>query len=204
MAAPLNTTLLDDFNREPLGSSWTTVMGSGLKSYLIAEITSAGTTGDNAGYRNTATYGPENIDIIITYAADGGTCSFIELDAFADVTVNSPDGYALGVSTNGANSQRLYRIDNGAYTGLGTAYTSWAETVGDRFWLSKRGSTLTAYASTDGVNWTETCSVSDSTYSGPFYFGANINYDASINGAALDDLRGGTVSLGYQIWLVSA
>lgn len=196
MPSPSNTTLLDDFNRDPpLGSSWSTVLGSGLKSYLVTQVTAASASGDNAGALNTSTYGPTNLDFLITYSTELGASSFIELDAFADITNGSPDGYALGISTNGANSQRLYRIDNGAYTGLGSAYTSWAEAVGDRFWLSKRGSTWTAYASTDGTNWTQTCTATDSTYSGPFYPGVNISFDAVTNGAALDDLRGGTVTV---------
>lgn len=196
MPSPLNTTLLDDFNRSPFGSTWTTVMGAGVTGFNDDSVTANGvTSGDNAGYYNAATYGGENFDLQSTYRYDNGVGNFVELDAFSDVTLNSPDGYALGVATNGSNSQRLYRIDNGAYTGLGSAYTSWAEATGDRFWLAKRGSTLTAYASTDGVNWAETCSATDSTYSGPFYFGCNIAADMHLGGAALDDLRGGTVTV---------
>lgn len=205
MAAPLNTTLLDDFNRGTLGSTWTTVLGSGLKTYSSTQVTTVDTTGgDHIDVYNVTLFGPTNIDAYAKLTTYGATGTWIELNLISDTTLGSPDGYAYAEALNGANNSRLFRIDNGAYTQIGSSYTGWTAAVGDYYWIEKRGSTFTGYNSTDGVNWTQATSTSDSTYTGPFYIGLNLPYDAASGGIAGDDLRGGTVTFGYPVWLVSA
>lgn len=205
MAAPINTTLIDDFNRASIGSNWTSVLGDPLSIYSNTQVTTSNTSGgDHLDVYNVSTFGPSNVDAYVKLTTYGPSGSWIEVDIISDTTPGSPDGYAYAEALNGSNQSRLFRIDNGSYTQIGSTYTGWTAAVGDYIWIEKRGTTFTGYNSTDGVNWTQTTSTSDATYAGPFYIGLNLPYDAASGGIAGDDLRGGSVNFGYTVWLVGA
>lgn len=206
MPAPRNSTLIDDFNRSSLGAGWTTVSSIGLKidlsSYITSNDSAAGS--DCIAAYNGSTYGGENVDAWCQLAIYGPSGAWVGISILSDLTINTQDGYCYLLETNGTNRCRMWRMDNGVYTQLGSTYTAWTVAVNDYFWIEKRGSSLAAYNSTDGINWTNTASATDATYTGPFYIGCDIHFDSGAFGSAQDNLKGGTVNLGYPIWLLKA
>lgn len=198
LVGPSQTTVIDNFNRASLGSSWTTNGGSGLKSYSSTQITANATSGDNCGYYN-AQQIDADCDLFAKLSAAGASGSWAAVFAFADPTTDNYTGYAAFFEPQD-NLIDLWRCDGGSssFTQLGSS-AAWTEAAGDWLWLKKSGTTLKVYASRDGVLWSLLIEATDGTYSGPFWAGFDINYDAGSGGQAFDALSGGPlVALGSE------
>lgn len=187
-------TLLDNFNRAntgpPPSSDWTTILnGHKIVSNVIVGNNAAAS---NISAWDTATYGGavECYVTVPTKMADG---TYIEIAArLTTLSAATIDGYLVrctAVAGAGNDTWRIYRLDNGSYTALGTGSVTGEFTAGDKIGIECNGSTITAYHYTGGA-WSSKTSVTDTTYSAAGYVGLT-----SVNAVAtFDDFYAGTIT----------
>ena len=188
-----STPVLDTFNRadgDP-GANWNgPAQGHPNKLAVKSNrITSAAVSalGQECWVANT--FGPVSaghpVEVFIQMTTMGGGVynTILFLDSPTSPTAN---GYAVIMNT--ANWS-LFRIDNGSSTNIGNASPN--SHNGDWGWL-KYDSTgkLSAYTSTDGVNWTLVGSTTDTAYLAKTWYIACQFDDQTVNG---DNFGGGLV-----------
>lgn len=198
MAFLSNTTLLDDFtgNENPI-SGWTSLTGN---NHQQTGGQLAGTTVDVVHWSYItallSVFGPAQDFAIIVPTKPSGDGHYIGLTPrLHDPTV---DGYAfLAQNQTGTDNLRLYRIDNGGFTGLGAGNVAQEYSAGDWFGIRCEGSTITLYRSTDGgATWTSIQSVTDATYAPAASTCAVLQLSTA---SRLDDFRGGHIAGGPLI-----
>ena len=195
--------VLDNFNRAnegpPPSASWANNwLGNGLKvqsNALIAHVNAA----NNGSYWSAGTFGPD-CEIYLTLASiwSSNVWGHIALAArIVDPTnATAVDGYSVSIESDGSGQPRgssYYRIDNGVYTRLGSAFTRGSNwTAGERLGLELIGSTLQAYIFSGGSWSTLTTSRSDSTYNAAGHLSISTDRTEWTG----DDFGGGTVGAG--------
>ena len=197
MAFP-TTGVLDDFNRAnegpPPSASWTDtwLTGSGLTVNTNQCATNGGTTLKDS-YWNVSTFGPD-AEAFVTIATipttDGDSIRLgIRLAQPGATTV---DGYLAmwqWIAGAGADRVRLFRLDNGAATELGTG-VDLNMSAGDKLGMETIGSTIKVYTKSGAGAWTERRSETDATYSAAGFIG--LQFIRTV--FRCDDFGGGTVA----------
>lgn len=189
------TPILDDFNRANEGppmTGWTAYYSTGLK--VVSNQCAPNDNGGNAAYWTPA-MGGSDVECYVTIAtmpANGGETAVL---ARLDPAGGGVNGDAYQVShfpAAGTDSITIWRIDNSAYTSLG----SWSQELaaGDGIGIRCVGSTIEAWARISGV-WTLIGSVTDATYSGasPTNRIALSNEGNGSSVARYDDFGGGVM-----------
>lgn len=163
------TAILDTFDRangDP-GANWTSPVWIDTQEFTIDANRSSFPVGDNGGYWNGATFGPD-VEVYEDFPVWTGIS---QLWLFLRVVSpgGSADGYVVYFNTIGTNALRYYRLDGGALTQLG-ASENLTTASGDSFGGSMIGSTLSGYQKTGG--WSGALSTrTDATYSASGYIG---------------------------------
>lgn len=195
MSFPVNTTILDNFNRAnsngPGSTNWSLAHSfAGTVLFNISSNQAAPNSADYVvGYWNPATYGPDcevyaTMNVVQTIANDGPyLCARLQ-----QVGTGTLDGYALAVESSGT-LWKIMRITNGVFTTLGAAVNG-GIAAGNKFGLEIIGSTLNAYRY-NGTAWSLVLSRTDTTYPNAGYFGLYLGADQQTT--RLDDFGGGVI-----------
>lgn len=193
-----DTGILDDFNRSnegpPPSASWTNDIinyaGNGLAVSSNTVVANAVATCES--YWSVETFGPA-CEAYITIVTIGG--NFNEAYTFtrlANIGDGTTDGYALWWQQASTDSFKLFRIDNGVLTQLGSTENV-TQSNGDSFGLESNDSDVhTGYYDT-GSGWTACTSATatDTTYQSAGYIGLGIEKTTFV----CDDFGGGTVGV---------
>lgn len=191
MAFPTNS-VGDDLNRadaNPISGAYSPAYSSSELKIVSNQATGQGNNRDNTSYRDDATYGPD-MECACTIATKDSS-TWVELWVrLANPGLTTADGYLFAASF-ASNVGRYYRLDNGAYTKLGSDVSiAWAN--GNKIGLEVIGSTLVAYRDS-GSGWAAVDSGrTDGTYTAAGYAAWN----AGSTTIKIDDLIYGTVVSG--------
>jgi len=195
---PFPTTgLLDDFNRAnegpPPSASWTTAVIAGGTDGLVvlSNVLKGNGSGSNEGYWNVSTFGPD-VECYMKVAAkleDSGAYQMVYC-RLTTIGSGTTDGYGCRLSFSATtDSLRLFRIDNGSVTYLGTG-VSQETAVGDQWGIEIVGDALKLMYKPVAGSWSSIESVTDGTYSASGHIGALLRGG---NTHRADDFSGGTV-----------
>lgn len=208
MAFP-TTSILETFTgsngTSPPNANWQNV----INGIQIQGNQGKGTTNNasNLAMWKTSTFGPD-CEVFATMAAATGFDSNNALVLYARLTTlvsSTFDGYAVAyLELSSDNIICAYRIDNGAYTQLGTNFIQTLSS-GDALGLEIVGSgagNIRVYRKPAGGSWDATplITFTDSTYTAAGYIGMSIEDTSGI----LDDFGGGTISSGATTHTVGA
>jgi hypothetical protein len=202
MAFP-TTSILDTFNRANEGpypsTNWDgkVLANDGASWAVLANQCKAGGGDNSRMYWKSTTFGPDcEAYCTIATVPISGTFSDIALllrlqqPGTGGAGGTTTDGYYIGwVHITGTDSLIFYRIDNQAFTQLGTTQTPLEMANGHKFGASMIGSTLQAYVDTGGGWTTLGTPESDPTYGAAGYIGILTGQSAS----TIDDFGGGNV-----------
>jgi hypothetical protein len=195
--APLEETLLDDFNRADglvysgAGSSLWTVERLDWNQATLMRVIGNRLGNPGATYEQAVsipTLGPGNFDLVLECAVTGGAPN--EIAIWFCVSNHGPaasvDGYAFIGSSSGTYWAVRKYVD-GANTGTIVGPVALPPIVaGDTVWFAKRGTTFTIYRKPSGGNYAQILSFTDATYSGGV-----IAVEASDATIRWDNVRGG-------------
>lgn len=197
-AAFPNTGILDNFNRSnegpPPSSNWEDSADPDCLAVVSnrAASTNAGADDDYAWNKwDGGTYGP-NAEVYFTIVTRPALNKGF-LVSMVDSTTG--DGYGFDLFNTGASevSITIYRIDEWAYTTLGSVITGADVDAGDKIGLQKNGSNVIVYKDI-GAGWVEVGSRTDSAHSYSTYSLVLENYDGSFD-LVIDDFGGGTITI---------
>lgn len=177
---------IDDFNRAdetPLASPWAQTDSGYLPSLILKSnaVTHAGGQVSGDSYWTTNSFDDSVIEVWAIPTGGGGGAAGIAwaIDFWQNPGGSSGqnDGYRFRNEHSIGNAQNLYRITNGAGPAIAGPASGFTSASGDIMLLryTKATALFECFLSTDnGANWTLQMSVSDSTYTPPFYVGLGI------------------------------
>lgn len=190
MAFP-TTSVLDNFNRAngDAGSNYT---ANGYNfGFVIPQISSntlkRNSSGTSDAYWNVAQYGPD-VEAYIDISTDLVSDDYGFSIRFINPVSANVSGYFLHIGASAADTTKIERVDNGAFTVLGSSVAqTWA--TGEKFGVSAVGSTLSVFRYTAGAWGAAYATRTDSTYTAAGYI------DIYITGTTgrYDNFGGGTV-----------
>lgn len=160
--------LQDDFKRgdfATLGGNWSTdYINLSFPPFELVDQQAVCANAFSGDWWNQATYGPNSHVFAQVNQLIDGQSAAVSLGIINPHT-NNASGYGASLSrASGVYSITLQRSDNRTPTTL-NSFSGVAFADGDWLRLKKVSNTLTVQTSTDGLNWTDIGTASDSTYS---------------------------------------
>jgi hypothetical protein len=128
-----------------------------------AGVTSVTTDGNASSYYNVATYNADMEAWAVFHATDLNSNTIAVLAVrLTTIGASTSDGYIV-VANNGDNTLKLYRLDNGSGTQIGSG-VSQAIAVSDAFGIKASGTSICSWYKTAAGSWTEKECAVDATY----------------------------------------
>jgi hypothetical protein len=191
-----DATLLDSFTRAnegpPPSANWSGPLAAANGLTVSTNTCRSVTTGNQDGYWNVTTFGPDTAVSASMPDATGTTGQIMKL--YLRVTtpgVGTADGYSCQFYPNNP-LVRIYRMDNGNDQAAQLASTASVDVNdGHKVGCEMIGSTIKAWVDL-GSGWTEALSATDSTYSAAGYAGLGVSTTAM----SFDDFGAMTIAAG--------
>lgn len=164
------TAILDSGTRAnegpPPSSSWGGIVTTGDGGLKIVSNEIVGdTSANNSSYWNATFAADQEAYVTVNNKGTTGT-RFYVFARLTSVGTASPDGYCIRADiSSGASDDtlRLYRMDNGSLTQIGSTATQ-ELAVNDRIGIHCSGSTITGWHSTASGGWVQVITTTDSAY----------------------------------------